>query len=300
MSLPARCQAATTSFLDLAMKQKLQNFRINLSTETRNKLSMWGKRDSQSAQSGKSGKGGVVQVHSVGALNGKVTTMNDWETAIKIEYDASEKKYITCTSKAEQLFASEKSNAVNRTNIMEKKVMDNRIVRRAAAVKKDTAYRLKVGLNVLKLNAEKLKNEFNQLTKKNLKIKLQEIKAKREVVEASKARDRDMRVANDVLKGVHAVAAEERSLMIDAVASRLDSLYEVATDEYQFGKEQIQTYCLGTRDELVEEKKTVDEIKNKIENRKKRLEAEKKINELENYLNGGKEEGDDTSSSSTR
>ena len=67
-----------------------------------------------------------------------------------------------------------------------------------------------------------------------------------------------------------------------------------------FGKEQIQTYCLGTRDELVEEKKTVDEIKNKIENRKKRLEAEKKINELENYLNGGKEEGNDTSSSSTR
>ena len=95
-------------------------------------------------------------------------------------------------------------------------------------------------------------------------------------------------------------ALEERSLMIDAVASRLDSLYEVATDEYQFGKEQIQTYCLGTRDELVEEKKTVDEIKNKIENRKKRLEAEKKINELENYLNGGKEEGDGTSSSSTR
>merc|ERR1712166_228969 len=159
MSLPARCQAATTSFLDLAMKQKLQNFRINLSTETRNKLSMWGKRDSQSAQSGKSGKGGVVQVHSVGALNGKVTTMNDWETAIIIEYDASEKKYITCTSKAEQLFASEKSNAVNRTNIMEKKVIDNRIVRRAAAVKKDTAYRLKVGLNVLKLNAEKLKKK---------------------------------------------------------------------------------------------------------------------------------------------
>ena len=53
------------------------------------------------------------------------------------------------------------------------------------------------------------------------------MKAEWEVVEveASKARDRDMRVANDVLKGVHAVAAEERSLMIDAVASRLDSLY---------------------------------------------------------------------------
>ena len=48
------------------------------------------------------------------------------------------------------------------------------------------------------------------------------MKAEWEVVEveASKARDRDMRVANDVLKGVHAVAAEERSLMIDAVASR--------------------------------------------------------------------------------
>ena len=40
-------------------------------------------------------------------------------------------------------------------------------------------------------------------------------------------------------------------------------------------------------------------LKIKLRREKKKLEAEKKINELENYLNGGKE-GDGTSSSSTR
>ena len=41
-------------------------------------------------------------------------------------------------------------------------------------------------------------------------------------------------------------------------------------------------------------------LKIKLRIEKKDQKQKKEINELENYLNGGKEEGDDTSSSSTR
>jgi hypothetical protein len=304
MSVQARCSAATSSFLEV--HQNLLHFRVDLSKETRSKIFTWSEKKEGEELKEKEEKepshhvGHMflarlrkAEAHSVDAFEQTTTTtMNDWKSAIAKEYANSAAELVVCTSKANELYALAESKARNRTNTMLLKAKNESSTIKSTELHQDMERRSEKHLDVLIERAQEKKmvgsgsvgggshstvlaKMQEALRSPHVKMVEKEKRAVEELQEAQRDRDETLRTALDVLKGVSAIAKEEKELMIDTINSRLSSMYDVATNEHDFRRSQIVSFCVESKQELKNERNAVEEIKTKIDERVKELEEEK-------------------------